>query len=60
MPTLPEKDTFYQLLDELLSTGKPIYESTFDAFLNTHYGAITDEYPETSVVFTADLSKSAY
>jgi len=46
LPAFPEKDTFYQLLDGLLSTGEPLYESTFDAFLNTHYGAITDKYPE--------------
>ena len=46
LPAFPEKDTFYQLLDGLLSTGEPLYESTFDAFLNTHYGVITDEYPE--------------
>jgi hypothetical protein len=46
LPAFPEKDTFYQLLDGLVSTGEPLYESTFDAFLNTHYGVITDEYPD--------------
>lgn len=46
LPVVPEKEAFYQLLDGLLSTGEPLYESTFDAFLNTHYGVITDEYPE--------------
>ena len=46
LPAFPEKDTFYQLLDKLLPNGEPLYESTFDAFLNTHYGVITDEYPE--------------
>lgn len=46
LPAFPEKNTFYQLLDELLSTGEPLYESTFDAFLKTHYGTIMNENPE--------------
>ena len=45
-PAFPDKNTFYQLLDELTSTGEPLYHSVFDEFLNTQYGVIKDESPE--------------
>ena len=59
LPAFPEKDTFYQLLDKLLPNGEPLYESTFDAFLNTHYGVITDEYPEMWLAFYIEQDGNA-
>jgi hypothetical protein len=46
LPAFPEKDTFYKMLDEFLTNGEPLYESTFDTFLETHYGKIKNEDPE--------------
>jgi len=59
LPVFPEKDTFYQLLDGLLLTDEPLCESTFDAFLNTHYGVITDEYPEMWLAFYIEQDGNA-
>ena len=42
----PEKDTFYKLLDTFLPKGEPLYESTFETFLETHYGKVKNEEPE--------------
>ena len=46
LPDILEKDTFYKMLDEFLLNGELLYESTFDTFLETHYGKIKNEDPE--------------
>ena len=45
-PLFPEKELFYDQLDAAFPNGKPLYEDSFDAFLDRHYGIVENDYPD--------------
>lgn len=46
LPEFPEKNIFYKMLEAFLPNGEPLYKSTFDTFLETHYGKIKNYEPD--------------
>ena len=41
--SFPSKDAFFNALEKAIPEGQPLYENTFDQFLESQYGIIKDE-----------------